>query len=63
VLRFRRALTGPQQGRALSAAALDSSYHDQSHMYADFGAFSGMKPAEFVTAQRSPNSPSLPESA
>ncbi len=63
VLRFRRALTALQQGHALSTAALDAGYYDQSHMYADFSTFSGMTPAEFVAAQRYPNSPSLPESA
>lgn len=61
VLRFRRALTALQQGGTLSRSALDAGYYDQAHMYADFSTFSGMTPAEFVAAQRYPNSPSVPE--
>lgn len=61
VLRFRRALTALQQGGTLSRSALDAGYYDQAHMYAYFSTFSGMTPAEFVAAQRYPNSPSVPE--
>ncbi len=63
ILRFRRALNALQHGERLSDAAFTAGYFDQSHMHADFSEFAGLTPAGFVSAQRYPNSPSVPESA
>lgn len=63
VLRFRHALSALQHGAPISAAALHSGYYDQSHMHADFSEFASMTPYAFVSAQRYPNSPSVPELA
>lgn len=63
VLRFRHALTALQRGAPISGAAFDSGYYDQSHLHADFCEFAGMTPHAFVSAQRYPNSPSVPELA
>ena len=62
ILRFRHALELLQNGRKLIDAALTAGYYDQSHMQNEFTEFARMTPASFVSAQRFPNSMSLPES-
>lgn len=63
ILRFRNSLRLLQNGQRLTDAALSAGYYDQAHMYRDFTEFAQMTPASFVSAQRFPNSMSLPESA
>ena len=61
MLRFRRALSLLQTGRALSHVALAAGYFDQSHLNADFREFAAMTPGEFVRRRRYPGSESLQE--
>lgn len=61
VLRFRRTIELLRADESLARAALAAGYYDQPHMNAEFRALAGMTPAEFVAAERYPNSASLAE--
>lgn len=61
IVRFHRALSLLGRGENITAAAGETGYYDQAHMYRDFAEFARMTPGEFLAAARYPNSASVAE--
>jgi AraC-like DNA-binding protein len=61
IVRFHRALSLLGRSENIAAAAAETGYYDQAHMYRDFAEFARMTPGEFLAATRYPSSASVAE--